>query len=184
MNLSEHINSDLVSVARSQLNASSTMMNEYAQLRANGIATLGTTSLQDLLQENNTTLYISHYQLPRLFTVQGWRQFMLPAIQQLSQSNNKNDDWVISMPLTLLANPQNISDNHLASPAIQSNKKLADQIQQLYFADYINVWSNFLSSIYLQRFSSLDDAIKKLQALSEPNSEYIAQTYQVINAKY
>lgn len=165
--ISNRVNTNLVTIARVQLNTNSMLDNIYAQLRDNGLLELGVVSLQDLLKTDDKTIYITQSQLSRLYTKEGWQQYMLPQIMKLSSTNLQQDDWVLDMPIThevILQNEQQYST------ADRVNQQFIRQLQLLYFNDYMCAWTDFLNSIQIQKFSSLDDAANKVLILSQQES--------------
>lgn len=172
------VNTELVTMARSQLNTSSALNNIYAQLRDNGISQLGFVSLQNLLKMNDETVYMAHYQLPKLYTKEGWQEFMLPQIVKLSNADLQQNDWVMVMPIDRFSNAQNVNQ-YLAKK--QVNPQIINQLQQLYFNDYAHAWIDYLNNIHIQQFNSLDDTTKRLQLLSEQGS-VADKLYQIISS--
>ncbi len=91
--------------------------------------------------------------LPGLFTVKGYRQAFLAA--SLAQSATLAEErWVLG---------REIND---AGDA----KRLADDVRQLYFQDYIRQWEQFLSDIQLNSSADLSQRINTARLLSGNHS--------------
>jgi type VI secretion system protein ImpL len=156
------IKPDLVQLSRQQLYSPINSNNLYAELRSNGIDQLGLISAQSLILGNagNTSnigsawlVSDSDKRLPKLFTQWGWQSYAKPEIDKLVKDTAQGD-WVMG-------------DFHSAySP--NDSRILQAQLQQLYFTDYFHAWMQFLQSIQLQPFDSLDTATKQLNMLAKP----------------
>lgn len=149
--------SEIVETARAQLATHSRINYLYAQLRSLGFSQLGFLTIQDLIQGPNADLLEDDRRIARLFTVQGWQNFVVPEITRLSRSG-RNNDWVLQ-GFDKLAS-YNTMDTKQAS-------SIKQDLRRLYFAEYARVWLDFLANVHLPHFDSLLELNKGLKCVLE-----------------
>lgn len=156
------VRGNLVAGARQQLYSVTDANNLYAQLRASGETALPALSLSQLIHGDGANLLVSNQVLPKIYTAQGWHDYMKNAITEIARSASQGD-WVIDAPLTDLANAD-VNQIALINTAVE--KRLIKELRQLYFHDYAQHWFDFLASIQISFLGSLDDAVSQFNLLA------------------
>lgn len=110
-------------------------------------------NLESILQGRGGGVLAGTYTVPGSFTVDGYRNHMLPAIDSAAEDISK-DDWVMGS---------------VASSAQPGNMDISN-LRDMYLREYTDQWRRFLRSITVQQFRGPDDAAAALKALSSTNS--------------
>ncbi|GLS26053.1 type VI secretion system membrane subunit TssM [Marinibactrum halimedae] len=102
------------------------------------------------LNENSPT-----FTVPFIFTKAGFDSVDVDANSDLIQSLSE-DQWLYGTP----------SNNERNADVDYS--RVSREIEKLYHTEYYNYWSNFLKSINISKFSSLNEGMSLLNKLSDP----------------
>lgn len=149
----------LVLAARHDLYARTNSYNLYSQIKHRGYNELEKFGIADLLKTSNADLFYSSYQLPGIYTHQGYEHFIQPQIKLLAISA-ATGDWVMDTPIARLSFAQ-ISQKHNADKITS----YVNEMTNYYLTEYSKNWLEFLSKTRLHRFGSLEDATQQLQIL-------------------
>ncbi len=96
----------------------------------------------------------SNHEIPGIFTKQGWDGYVKMEIEARSKNPNK-EDWVLGA-------------THVTLPAsMQDPARMQQELEQLYYAEYVREWWSFLQSIQYQPFGDLADARNRLKSLAD-----------------
>lgn len=159
-----HPNADLINQARQQLYLPVNAANLYSQLRSTGELALSSVSLHDLVSGEGSNLLTSKQTLPGLYTAQAWHGYVEPTIDQAVHSASQGD-WVIDTALADLDKDTVPVHPSIADAEQEAQMKL--EMRQLYFADYLNAWQQFLTSVEVTPFASIQEAVAELNILSD-----------------
>jgi type VI secretion system protein ImpL len=91
--------------------------------------------------------------IPGLYTIAGYQQVYLKLYEPLIQASSA-DSWIFG--------------ETRVKPS--STATLTQQLQGLYFADYIGYWSSTLNQLHLKRFADLRQAVAGVKLLASPTS--------------
>lgn len=155
--------SSLITQARQQLHSSNDAGNLYAQLRSTGMSDLPAINIRQLVHGRGADLLTSNYPLPGIYTVDAWQHYVLPEIQKTVAAASAGD-WVIDTPIADLDQSTLTNTGKVFSAATAAD--VENQIKHLYFNDYISNWLNFMNSIRVTHFTSLEDAASQLDVLT------------------
>jgi type VI secretion system protein ImpL len=95
----------------------------------------------------------SVYTVPGSFTIEGYRDHMKQAIETATEEISK-DDWVMG--------------SAAGSAATQGDE--IGKLQSMYFSEYTDQWRKFMRGMSVREFSSKEDAVDALKALSATES--------------
>ncbi len=98
--------------------------------------------------------------VPRLFTSDGWSEFVFPTITALSVSS-VSDSWITG---DLGSGPLTGQQLHDVQRAVGDH----------YVQDYIDHWRTLLNNLTVTRIETLDEAAEVLEILSGPSSPFTA----------
>ena len=87
-------------------------------------------TLSQLLTGYGAELLVSDYQLPGIYTLQAWNNYVQPAITQLVKSASEGD-WVIDTPLTEL-NRLELPHHKQTAVTQKAAAALTEQLETLY----------------------------------------------------
>lgn len=162
-----HVKLPLVVKAREQLRTATGIENLYAFMIMRGLNQLGYTTLSELIPNHQADLLFSNFQLPNIYTRQGWQDYISPAIEQLP-NEIANGDWVIQSPLSGLY----LLEKLPISPSVSNTEiaKFKQILKQMYLQNYLQAWSKLIQSIQIKPFTSFDDTARKLDILSQQES--------------
>lgn len=149
--------SEIVETARAQLATLSRINYLYAQLRGLGLSQLGFLTIRDLIHGPDVDLLEDDRRIARLFTVQGWKNFVVPEIARLSRSD-RNSDWVLQ------------GFDKFATYDTMDTKQasyITQALRRLYFAEYARIWLDFLANVHLPPVDSLLEMNKVLKGVLE-----------------
>ena len=96
------------------------------------------------------------FSVPRMFTAAGYKSLDFSASSPLLRGIAK-DRWLFGT-----SEGEDFSDADL--------EKIGKDVRQLYLADYVSFWRNFLDRLHIAPFNSLDDAVQSLQQMTDPAS--------------
>ena len=152
-------NKRLISQARKDLYSPTNANNMYALISTQASLELTKYSLADLLKGADQSLLISDTKISKLYTYEGWNNYVLPVINEKVKTASEVD-WVMDIEQYKLnsAPKFKVINSHLAD-------KLKQQMLNIYFSEYADNWLKFLSSIHVAQFSSLDDANHEFRSL-------------------
>lgn len=159
------IEADLVVTARRQLYSPTNANNLYAQLQSSGVAAFPAVTLHDLLTGNGANLLHSDYHVPAMYTVKGWHEYVQPTMTALI-ANASQGDWVIDVPINELSDVKATTAKANVQSAAMS-AQLTAELRQRYFTDYAKTWFEFLNSVRVTQFSSLESANSQLPLLAD-----------------
>lgn len=154
--------------ARRDLMTRSGVSNVYAQLSLQLRKQGGTLSLDQFFDDAAVAdLWQADSQIPRFFSREGYVRDVKPVFSKLAKSDLRHD-WVIHGQLERLAK------SALLSKIIKSEqeKKTMDDLNAFYFQQYLDAWLQFVSSVKVLHFNSVDDASQQLRALYQSEGAY------------
>lgn len=94
-------------------------------------------------------------QISSLFTQPGYHDFFKEQVQEIATLASE-ESWILSPDRAAFTDPE--------------LKALRENMQQLYFADYVRVWEDFLGGVRIVPFQNLTQATDVLNTLSAPGS--------------
>ncbi len=100
-----------------------------------------------------------------LFTRDGYRKVMLPAMQKAAPQLAQEEGWVLG----LKTDPARLRDSLLSSA-------LTDKVRRLYFEDYINTWDKYLADVKLVKLNDPERAMavsRLLAGVDSPLASYL-----------
>ncbi len=100
-----------------------------------------------------------------LFTRDGYRRHLLPAIEQTAPQLAREESWVLG----LAADPARLR-------AAQPGGAVHDRIRRLYFEDYIKTWDAYLAEVRLVPLADPDQALavsRLLAAVDSPMTAFL-----------
>lgn len=167
-----HSNNVLLAQAKHDLQSGTYAENLYAEIKDQTQRQIGTLPFAYWVHGYGDTLLRSNFQMPQIFTIQGWKTVFQPLLDQAVQ-NAKLIDWVT----TPLQNSQAIIrlDN-------QRQQELRADIVALYEREYLKLWLSWLSAISFTHFQSLQDASKQMLILANKEGP-IAQIFSIISSQ-
>lgn len=126
-------------------------------------------------------LLTSSFEMPFMFTSEGWQSYVKPEIEKLVNVSCKGD-WVTGY----LQENQSEDIATESSPSVDNelSAKLEKNIRALYFTDYVDHWFSFLGEIKMVPFSSLNDGAKQILMLARndgPLAELLQEVSRNIN---
>lgn len=149
------INSSLVADAQAQLWKSPIDMQAYLWLKL-----LANSRNQEPLSLSENSL--SAVSVPYFFTAKGYQNFYQKESMN-SLKTVESQSWVLG--------PQSMQ----SLSASDGNADLQSQMDELYWEDYMNAWSDALSQINVTAFNSLETAGDSLNTLADPkNSPFVS----------
>ncbi len=170
-----HSRDEIVDRAREQLRTPPNAKRLYAQILSKGKISLKERSLDDLIKGASFGVMTSKVTLPGIYTEKGWREFVQPEIEKVVAAASRGD-WVIGYYLRTqpdegkgpIEDEPSAPIEGLEEGSINNElaRSLAKEIRHLYFTNYANAWFELLGSVQITRFSSLEDASKKILLLA------------------
>ncbi len=167
--------SEIVDRAREQLRTPPNAERLYAQIVSKGKISLKGRRLDDLIKGASFGAMTSNATLAGIYTEKGWREFVQPEIEKVVAAASRGD-WVIGYyrgeqpaekeEKTEAAPPAPVEEPEEGSINGELAGRLAMEIRDLYFSDYANAWFELLESVRISRFSSLEEASKKILLLA------------------
>ncbi len=103
--------------------------------------------------------------IPGLFTRDGYRKIVLPAVQKTTPVLAAEESWVLG----LKSDPARLRDATLGSA-------ITDKVRRLYFEDYIKTWDKYLADVRLVRLNDPARAMavsRLLSAVDSPLASYL-----------
>jgi type VI secretion system protein ImpL len=100
-----------------------------------------------------------------LFTKDGYRRLVLPAIQQATPRLAQEEGWVLG----LRTDPARLRDATLGTA-------ITDKVRRLYFEDYIKTWDAYLADVKLVKLDNPERALavsRMLAAVDSPLAAYL-----------
>jgi len=170
-------NPTLVADAQNHLKAIPDAGRLYSQILNMGKQKFPAIPLKDMIKGPGQGILISSFQMPFMFTHEGWRNYSQPEIKALVNVASQGD-WVTG-------SLQNSSaDGDESKPSSSADDVLAAQLEAdvraLYFADFVDQWFTLLSEVKISPFHSLNDGAKKMLLLAR-NDGPIAELLQVVS---
>jgi type VI secretion system protein ImpL len=159
------IDAHLVELARSQLYLPLNAKNLFFELQMRYQTKLSFLPVHDLVHTHHAELLQSSTLLPAMYTKSAWNKIIKPEIKRMIKQT-KHGDWVIDGALDSL----DTKTKFIRQNNPQQSKQLLHQIYQEYDASYQKAWSEFLGSVSVKPFTSLEDADKKLAILGSAQS--------------
>ncbi|MFN2531643.1 MAG: ImcF-related family protein, partial [Pyrinomonadaceae bacterium] len=150
-----HIKVDdkLVSEVRQKLAAYPPVNRFYKRVVTEINAKTTPVNLDSILEGSGRGVLVSNYTVPGSFTIEGYRQYMRPAIDSAAQEISK-DDWVMGS----------------AAPTAQAQSTDISKLEGMYLREYTDQWRRFVRGISIRQFQGKDDAVEALKALSSTDS--------------
>lgn len=166
--------------ARQDLKTPSGISNLYAEMETHLNSKLGYTSIENLLEDDNSDLWQSNFQMPKIFTKETYEKIIQPILVERSKTNPRHD-WVIHSPLSKLGEGRLAITNKDNNK--QSSKILLGELKTQYFNRYLEKWLEFISSIKTISFGSYYDASQQLRALQQKNGP-IKPLFKMLNNNF
>ena len=157
----------LINHARHQLYSPTNASNLYALIKTRGTQALETFTVSQLLNDYGLELLDSTKTIQKFYTVDGWKNYVSPHIEKVVQGASEVD-WVIDVPLHNLRKVQSYRRINSGLAA-----KFKGQMIELYLSEYADAWLRFLSSIHVEKFTSLEDAAAQYRMLYQTQGPII-----------
>ena len=152
------VDKNLIASVRAIINQQPSSERLYAEMRDVGSRKIDPVDLLSLVNGAPRGALISSNTIPGIYTRKGWETFVWPYLQKTIDESLRTD-WVLGN-----------TDANNEVPTGEMREQLVRQIRQMYFADYTNLWFNFVSGISARKFDSLHDASSQLQSFTSDNS--------------
>lgn len=110
-------------------------------------------NLDSVLEGSGRGVLLGTYTVPGSFTIEGYRDFMRPAIEGAAEEISK-DDWVMGSVAT----------------NAQAQSTDISKLQGMYLREYTDQWRRFVRGISIREFKGKDDSVETLKALSSTDS--------------
>lgn len=146
-------NDKLVSEVRRKLTAYPPVNRFYKRLITDINGKTTPVSIDSILEGRGRGVLVGTYTVPGSFTIEGYRQHILGAIDSAAEEISK-DDWVMGT----------------AAAASQTQSTDISKLQTMYLREYTDQWRRFLRGTSVQQFKTKDDAVTALKALSSTDS--------------
>lgn len=104
--------------------------------------------------------------LPGLYTRYGYRQGFRPGLERLSRQLATEADWVLGPS---------------AGPQQAQAGTLAQQVRELYLADYARTWQALLADLTLRPSASLAQSVQMARLLSGPDSPLLKLVTAIVH---
>ncbi|SFB84665.1 type VI secretion system membrane subunit TssM [Massilia yuzhufengensis] len=121
-----------------------------------------------IVGEQDQNLVAGSHAVSGAFTRQAWKEFVLGAIRDASNSEAKSADWVLKTvskdDLTLEGSPE------------QVQKALID----LYKAEYAREWLKFVQGVAIADLKGFDGSVQAMNRLGDPQTSPIAKLLRFI----
>lgn len=171
---SRRARNDLVEAARKQLRAAPDAARLYAQLQSRSRTEYGVTTINELLSSENRDYLYGDVQLPLLYTVDAWHEFVRPGIRDLVVDATRGD-WV-----TGSQNGSRDGEQPIAGDAQSDEvRALERRMRERYFLDYSRAWEGFLGGLSLKRLVSLTEAVDTLSRYARSDGP-LGQLMQIL----
>ncbi|MGB0911268.1 MAG: type VI secretion system membrane subunit TssM, partial [Nitrospirales bacterium] len=142
-----NVNQVLVKKVRSVLRRIPVTKRLYAQTLNSASQSLEPFSLEVALEGKTGGSLVSAYQIPGIYTKNGWNTNFQPILSQVLEEF-KREYWV-------LGETQPLED------------EVMNSVQALYFGDYSRHWQKFLQSVHLREAGKAEDVLVLEERLSE-----------------
>ena len=152
--------SEMINVSRSDIGPYVQTTHFYENLKSYEFQQRGNFPLSEFIDKHYDSLFQSFPVMPAMFTKNYYNKIIYKDIEKVIKNGEKNN-WVLSGELSSLSikNVQAIQRNN---DKYIDNNKIQSEIKLRYLEDYQNTWVNFLNSVNLIQFISLEDGIDKL----------------------
>lgn len=167
----------LISEAQNHLRAIPDAGRLYTQLLNKSQQKHAPIPFRDMLKGPGRNLLSSSFDMPFMFTSEGWQTYVNPEIATLVTAASQGD-WVTGY----LQEGGDTSGDSSSAPSLDEREaaRLEASIRAYYFADYADHWFTLLGSVQTASFNSLDDGAKKMLFLAR-NDGPIAELLQVVS---
>ncbi len=144
----------------------------YAQITARAANRYAPMTVVSILNtEDNQSLLTGSYAIPAAYTYEAWNGYIKNAIRSASNNELSITDWVLETEqdtdLTLMGSPEQIQK----------------QLVELYKADYVTHWQNFIRGIDVKQFENFKAAVAGIDELSDSKNSPIKQLFNVVYAQ-
>ncbi len=160
------IDSSIVALARKDLSKVPDARYVYERIRQEGIRRMGSTSLQELVNADRGSAYISSYRIPVLFTHDGWNRYMKASLAKIG-ARGVIDDWVVRGETGHAGMMGNAIENAARL------RKFIEDIRGHYAREYARHWQSLLLRAHLRGSSAGKLAVmESLERITAKNSDY------------
>jgi len=167
----------LVAEAQNHLRAIPDARRLYAQILNKGNLKAPAIRLADMIKGPGRGILTSSYNMPFMFTADGWRTYARPEIKKLVTASSKGD-WVTGY---LQDSPTETIDSKSSAPADNElATRLEASIRALYFTDYVDHWFTLLGEVQMVPFSSPEDGAKQMLMMAR-NDGPLAELLGVVS---
>jgi type VI secretion system protein ImpL len=177
------VNKDPVRLARTQLRTPPNAEVLYTQIIKKSENQLKPLELRYALKSRGSSYLSNEKTLPGIFTRKGWedyasREFKI-AVHMASYG-----DWVLGNDEVPDVGDSAAQEANKGQNGGKINvtlaKDLEQQMRQRYFADYVNKWYEFLSSIEIQKDRSIADTANKMVLFAQADGP-VAEVFTMID---
>ena len=146
----------LIVEARDRLKNYPAINRYYKRVTTEINTKVASVKLETISQGEGRDWIIGSYTVPGSFTIDGYREYMLDAIDSVPKEISK-EDWVMGP----------------VAPASIDQSTDIIKLQELYYREYTEQWKKFLNGISMKLFKTKDDAVEAIRLLSASNSQMV-----------
>lgn len=143
----------LVADARIKLQAYPAADRLFKQIISSIDAKVQPVTLDGVIRDHGRGALTGSYAVPGSFTIKGYRDYWLKAVESAGEEISK-DDWV------------------MGSEAAATKDQSADisRLQSIYLREYTEQWQKFLKGVSVRGFKTKPDAVETLKAIAASDS--------------
>ncbi len=167
------VSEKLISDARLYLNSAIQKLplkdRIYKELLAQAAGKYPALTVNRILENTDTDLMNGNYTVPAAYTRAAWEGYIRQAINEISHGTLKENDWVL----------ENGGVAVQMSPAdFERNRS---ELLAMYKSAYAEEWRKFVGGFSINGFKSIDDAISRLERLSDFRQSAIRKVFARIS---
>jgi type VI secretion system protein ImpL len=136
----------------------------YGEIISHATGKFQAVNLTKALENTDVDLMSGGYAVPAAYTRAAWDGYIKEAIEQASRGGLNDADWVLE------------SDSSQRLRAEDFDKNYAELLA-MYKAAYTREWTNFIAGLSINNFRGLDDAIGRVNRLSDMRQSPIRRAF-------
>lgn len=137
----------------------------YNEIVAQAASQYSALNLARILENSDVDLLSNSYTVPAAFTRAAWDGHVRQAVTQASRGTLKDGDWVLATSgERLQLSPEDFEKNRI-------------ELLTMYKQSYAREWMTFLSSLSVNNFRGLDDAVGRIDRLSNLKQSPLRRVY-------
>jgi type VI secretion system protein ImpL len=142
----------------------------YARIQRESVLETEPLTLSSLVGNRAMDYFLQDAEILGFFTQEGWDSYVVDKIREVSQTPDQ-DDWVLAVDAAQL--PEELRDQ----------ETMERNLLEIYFAEYVDAWWNFIRRIQFQRFSDMDAAVRGLNLFGDFGDSPIQKILETVSAE-